>query len=277
MKRTARLLARRGRAGLALAALALTVSAGCMKGPPVGGSAGSTTGVGQFLLVSVAPDRAVIRSGDRRVAVTPADGACVAEDAIDLEGASAFVLLTDCALTEGAEMGGAGFPGLVTVSLAAAPRGPMADLQAFLETDAGRRQLARGTDAGEVSIRAASQIDGALYIHARNLDDSAMPLLSRDFWRGFLELNDRMAVITVSGFDAHPLPPEALFDEIRRHALALIEGNGGPAADNQLQDVPPPTPDIGTVRVEEPPARGGASEGVPVPGMPLPPRRAGNV
>ncbi|MEM6972434.1 MAG: hypothetical protein AAF577_06480 [Pseudomonadota bacterium] len=218
---------------LGLAAMALS---GCLPSGEgaLGPVSGARGGGGDFALVSSAPRKAVIRAAGRPVAVTPAAGACVADDAIDVSGGSAFVLLTDCLLVPTSDESGIDpvgdslaqpFAGLVTVSLAGGPRGSINELQSFVESELGRRRLARGAEDSLVEIASVSQLGNALYVHAVSSGENAMPLLSRDFWRCFLELNGRMAVVTVSGFDGSGLTAEDLFAEARRHSRALIAGN----------------------------------------------------
>ncbi|MEM9784027.1 MAG: hypothetical protein AAF899_16330 [Pseudomonadota bacterium] len=214
-----------------------------------------TVSVGDFTLLSSAPKRAVIRAAGRRVAVTPAAGACVSDDAIDISAGSAFLLLTDCVLVAadpsagidpvGDSLGQEPFAGLVTISVAAGPRGSVESLQRFVESAEGRRRLARGAGDDEIEIANIARLGDALYVHAISSGNGAVPLLSRDFWRGFLDLNGRMAVLTVSGFQASGLGPEALFAEARRQARALIEGNralGEEAIIARLTDTSPARP-----------------------------------
>lgn len=258
---------------------------------------------GDFEVVSVEDGRAVIKAKGRMVELTPAPGACIATDAIDLSERSAFMLLTDCAVTAPVvtaeatgrlHMAGA-FPGLVTLSLAGEPRVDIDRLVAFLDTPRGQRQLARGQGERQVVMEEMRVIDDVVFVHARNRDEEAAPLLSRDFWRGFMDLNGRMGVVTVSGFQAAAMPSEAMFAEIQRQVNALTGGAGvyadakaltgvvarapapaeaAPQAEvadlsDDLVFVPPPRPS----RAAGAAVPGPSSRGTPVPGMPLPPPR----
>ncbi|MGF1552036.1 MAG: hypothetical protein ACFBWO_05960 [Paracoccaceae bacterium] len=210
---------------------------------------------GVFRLRSASPRRAVIEAAGRAVTVVPAPETCLAEDAIDLSERSAFLLITDCAMVQDApQAAGAGegrlarapsFPGLVTLSLAAEPRGAIADLLAFLETEAGRALLARAEDAAPVAIRETREIGGALYVHARQEDEAASPLLSRDFWRAFVDIGGRMGVVTVSGFGAGDIGHDTMFGEAHRQVVALT--TAGQGASLTAKTVAVEVPDLGAV------------------------------
>lgn len=219
-----------------------------------------------FQVVSLRPRRAVIEAAGQTVAVVPAAGSCIAIDAVDTGERSAFLLLTDCAM---AEIGGEGgleteaasvagitagrldmtpaFPGLVTLSIAGEARGEIDALMDFLTTEDGRAQLARSEAASAVDIEETREIDGALYVHARQADDDAVPLLSRDFWRAFIDIGGRMGVVTVSGFRAGTLDAEALFAEVHRQVVALTTAGQGAAL--SAKAVPVEVPDLGVREV----------------------------
>ncbi|MEM6488826.1 MAG: hypothetical protein AAF677_11270 [Pseudomonadota bacterium] len=218
--------------------------------------------IDRFQIVETLPERAVIVADGRTVAVTPPEGACITEDAIDVSERSAFVLYTDCALVtgpDGAPLAAinaqdAPFAGLVTLSVSGEGRVALWRLSAFVETDEGQQLLARSRQGGSIAVVEQRRIGEMLFVLVENRDEQAMALLSRRFWRCFLELNGRMAVITVSGFRARPLADDALFAEVWRHAVALAEGNAQPvppAPSDAAPAKPAPSvsiPDIGEVR-----------------------------
>lgn len=258
---------------------------------------------GAFHVVSVENGQAVIMARGRKVNVTPGVGACVAADAIDLSERSAFMLLADCAVAAPVvEAKGGGkrlqmapaFPGLITLSLAGEPRARTERLEAFLRTPSARRQIARGGGDDDVVVEEIRVIGDAVLVHARNGGETDMPLLSRDFWRAFIDLNGRMGVVTVSGFAAAELKSETMFGEAMRHVLSLQGANGryveadteadvealtgvaavAPAEDQveAIAEVASLDDDLAVVPVSRP-DRAVASRGTPVPGMPLPPKR----
>lgn len=251
---------------------------------------------GAFQVTKVENGRAVVMARGREVRVTPGPGACVAEDAIDLSERSAFLLFADCAVTaplieaktengRRLEMAQA-FPGLITLSLAGEPRAETTSLETFLRTPAAERQIARGADEA-VSVEEVRVIGDAVLVHAR-ADDGAPAMLSSDFWRGFVDLNGRMGVLTVSAFAAADLDSEALFGELMRQVNALYAANGGPiriedgdALIGLAKAVEPAAPaeEVPAIAsLDEDLTRGPAPQpsprrGTPTPGIPLPPTR----
>ncbi|MEO1275406.1 MAG: hypothetical protein AAFV96_08450, partial [Pseudomonadota bacterium] len=192
-----------------------------------------------FRVVSVSPLEAVIDARGRPVVVSPGKGACINPDTLDLAVNSAFMLLTDCAVELGASNGQAsttragarlsidhGFPGLITVSVSGDGRGTLESLERFVASDAGRVQLARGSDGAGVEIAEMREIDDALFVLARSVDQP-VPLLSNEFWRAFVEVNERLVLVTVSAFQANELGKEAMFAEALGQVEALRAGNDG--------------------------------------------------
>jgi hypothetical protein len=247
---------RAGRAGVLAALAAVAVLAGCQARTTAGESGrdaelARVAAAGTFRLVSVEPRRAVVDAAGQRVAVVPAANTCIAEDAIDLSERSAFLLLADCAAMRAASTASGvldvapGFPGLVTLSIAGAPRGGIGALLDFLRTPEGRAQLARSDDASAVLLEETREIGDVLYVHARQADEAVLPLLSRDFWRAFVDLDGRMGVITVSGFGARDPGAEAMFGEAHRQVTALATAGQGAAL--TAKSVPVEVPSLGRV------------------------------
>ncbi|MEM9762627.1 MAG: hypothetical protein AAF968_08980 [Pseudomonadota bacterium] len=192
-----------------------------------------------FRGVSVSPLEAVIDARGRPVVVSPGKGSCINPDTLDLADNSAFMLLSDCAVELGATNGQAsdtragkrlhldhGFPGLITVSVSGDGRGTLESLERFVASDAGRVQLARGSDGAGVEIAEMREIDDALFVLARSVDQP-VPLLSNEFWRAFVEVNERLVLVTVSAFQANELEKEAMFAEALGQVEALRAGNDG--------------------------------------------------
>lgn len=215
---------------------------GCMITPGASTLRGELDRLGRasdFAIVTASPQEAVIEARGRSVVVTPGPGSCINPDTIDLGAGSAFMLLTDCAVELGASAGKAsatragerlhldhGFPGLVTVSVSGAERGTLESLERFIASDAGKARLARGSDGTAVEIAEMREVGDALFVLARALDDS-VPLLTREFWRAFIELNDRLVLVTVSAFQANEIDKEAMFRQALEQVQAMRQGNDG--------------------------------------------------
>ncbi len=199
-------------------------------------------GDGNFALVSASADRAVVSALGHQIAVEPAAGFCLAREAIETSDRSAFLLLGDCALEEpaGGDTAAAelldlprGVPGIITVSISGDPgftntgaTGDLSDLQRFVESEDGRALLGRGGDGAQVSVVETRTIGNCLYVLVEDADGS-VPVLAPRFWRAFVELNERLAVVTISGFRDRPLREEEMLrhlgDQVRQLQVANSE------------------------------------------------------
>jgi hypothetical protein len=197
---------------------------------------------GDFSIVTADHSRAIVSALGNRIAIEPADGFCLASEAIETSDRSAFILLGDCALEDpdGFPAGEGpldlppGVPGIMTVSISGDPgfsrqgaeAETLADLQAFLESEEGRELLGRGGDGDGVSVVETRRIGDILYVLVED-PDGRVPVLAPRFWRAFVELNDRLAVVTVSGFRDRPLPEDEMLrylgDQVRQLEVANSE------------------------------------------------------
>src|SRR5690625_3854738 len=220
------------RAGL-LGVSLLALLAGCEAGQM---GFGGTPPVGEFAVLSASPERAVLSAQGQRVAVEPISVFCVAEYSIETSDRSAFVLIGDCALSSGGADLSSGIPGITTVSISGDPgfgsRGASAaDLSAlerYLATPEGRALLGRGGDGGEVSIVETRREGNTLFVLVEDRTEQAVPLLATRFWRGFVELNGRLAVVTVSGFLDAPMDERQMFDHLGAQVKRLQLANAAP-------------------------------------------------
>ncbi|MEO1490807.1 MAG: hypothetical protein AAFV19_01480 [Pseudomonadota bacterium] len=223
-----------------MAALGIT-AAGCDQGGFSGLQAEWTrqraAPVGSFAVITASHERAVLSAKGRQVAIEPADGFCLAEESIETSGRSAFVLIGDCALdaeTSKVDKGARGelqlprgIPGFMTVSVSGASAVPLdgsddttlKNLGAFFETAEGRRLLGRGGDGERVNVVERRRIGDGLFVLVDDKDEQPVPLLSSRFWRSFVELNDRLAVVTMSGFRDRPLSE----DDMLVHLIAQVK------------------------------------------------------
>lgn len=212
----------------------------------------SAGGTGGFSVVSARPGRAVISALGHQVAVEPADGFCLTREAIETSSRSAFLLLGDCALEGREEVDldadaehldlAPGVPGIITVTISGDPgfsrpgsqAGDLADLQAFLDTAEGRALLGRGGDGDTVSVVESRRIGNTLYVLVED-SDGGVPVLAPRFWRAFVELNERLAVVTISGFRARPLPEEEMLRHLGDQVRQLQVANSEPVNEVPVQ------------------------------------------
>ena len=190
---------------------------------------------GPYYVVSAAPDRAVVSAKGRQVAIEPADGFCLARESVETTGRSAFALIGDCALdtsTASAPRGSRGelqlprgLPGIITVSISGDPGfgersdESLNDLSAFLDTSEGRKLLGRSGRGGTVTVVETRRIGDGVYVLVDDAAENAVPVLDSTFWRAFVELNQRLTVVTVSGFKDRPLGR----DEMLKYLVEQIQ------------------------------------------------------
>lgn len=228
---------------IAFAALLLG-GAACMPVEPgqSGLKAGSNRIEGEngFAVVSSSPSRTVFAAKGQQVVIAPASGFCVTEESLNVSGTAAFALVSDCAARE---IHARAFPGILTVSVSGDPMippGSTADtaingLIGFLAGDAGEALLGRGGDAGQVSLEEMRRVGDGLYVLVRDGDTTPLPVLHPRFWRAFVELGGRMAMITVSGFRAAPVEPEQMLAFLVAQVVALKQANEATPTEDELR------------------------------------------
>jgi hypothetical protein len=206
---------------------------------------------GPFAVVSASHDRAVVSAMGRQVAIEPAEGFCLAKESIETSQKSAFALIGDCALDaprDGASRSARGelqlprgVPGIITVSVSGDPefsRSGSQDealngLSEFLETSSGRGMLGRGGDTGAVRLVESRRIGNGVYALVEDSSVDLVPILDKRFWRAFVELNDRLAVVTVSGFKDNPLGKEEMLKYLVNQVQTLRVANRLPINEQQ--------------------------------------------
>lgn len=195
-----------------------------------------------YHVVALSEDRAVISAKGRQVAIEPAKGFCLAEDSVEASARSAFALIGDCALDKAPDKSKRGargelklppsVPGIITVSVSGNPKFDGANgldgLEDFLKTPAGKNLLGRGADSTAVKVKETRQVAEGVYVLVEDKGDDVLPVLSKRFWRGFLEVNDRLAVVTVSGFRANPLGKEEMLGHLVDQVKTLAVVNRDP-------------------------------------------------
>lgn len=207
---------------------------------------------GPYYVVSAAHDRAVVSAKGRQVAIEPAEGFCLARESVEASRLSAFALIGDCALdtpTDGAPRGARGelklprsLPGIITVSVSGDPGfagsasdDALAGLSSYIETPEGRELLGRGGPGSEVTVIESRRIDDGVYVRVDDGTDGVVPVLDSEFWRAFVEVNDRLAVVTVSGFRDRPIGTEEMLKHLVRQVETLQVANARPINEPGIQ------------------------------------------
>lgn len=178
-----------------------------------------------FRVASASHEGVVINARGQMVLVDPAPGFCVAEESIETSKRSVFILIGDCAvegpISESKDARGElhlpkSVPGIMTVSISGDPGfraedGSYGRLLEFLKTAEGRSMLGRSGSGEGVAIQESRESDGALMLYLEDNSTDVVPILSNRFWRAFIELHGRLAVVTMSGFRDRPLDREKMF------------------------------------------------------------------
>ena len=171
-----------------------------------------------FAVVEASADRAVFTARGQRVVVEPPQGYCLDEGSVAVTRNAAFALVAECMQDRQAELeNGSGegraveielpraFPGILTVSVSGEPAygwetGALDAFEELLGAEAGLKLLGRGNSPAPGKIIATRRIGGALYVLIEEPAASGPPILAPSFWRAFMNINERLVLVTVSSF-----------------------------------------------------------------------------
>lgn len=193
-----------------------------------------------FAVLSKSAQKVDIAAQGRRVRLAPATGLCIAEDSLTAVKDGAFAMIAEC--SDAAGGGVVSFPGVVTVSISGEKgfggtgrgTGDLAEIRAFLETQAGRALLGRGGDPAKVKVIEMRQLGDALYLYVEDPEGDQLGVFSPRFWRAFVRVNKRLLLATVNGFAARPVPRAQMLSLLALQVTKLREANLAPLyADEQ--------------------------------------------
>lgn len=221
-------------AGLAGACLLLGALSACVEGGAGVAALNSGGAPGAFEIGPASVDRATIVAAGNAVEIVPSEGFCIARESLDFSGAAAFAVIGDCLEETGGRV--ETLPGIITVSVSGRPmfeRGKpvettLEELRAFLGTERGLALLGRDGAPEGVKIRGFREVGNALYVGVADEEDETMPFLAPDFWRAFVELNDRLAMVTLNGFRDRPIDDTKMLGVLARQITALRDVNDAP-------------------------------------------------
>ena len=142
------------------------------------------------------------------------------------------MLISDCAL-----LGAAGARQPVGAALTASvstggfagegddPAQTLEDLQDFAATEEGRAMMGRSGQPARVRILATQMRAGVLYVLVE--DRGRQPIAGVDprFWRAFMEVNGRMAALSVLDFQGSGLDAQAGLNQLAAFAGAIQRAN----------------------------------------------------
>jgi hypothetical protein len=193
----------------------------------------------------------------RAVTISAPEGYCVDVQNVQVNQTGGFVVLEDCALM-GDDPDATPIENPIGALLSASvSRGPLVDgtrskeeafedLAAFFRTENGRIAISKSRELDKVSIRRSEIIDDVLYVLVRDRGEKELPGESSLFWRGFLEVNQRLVTVSLNGFSGAFPGTDRSLKQLQRFARSIIEANPTNAPAQEPEPVPEPEP------VEEP-------------------------
>lgn len=197
---------------------ALLVLTGCLQGPAV------TKASFGFGFGERAVSYMTVAGGAVTIAGPP--GYCIESSATKESEVGAFVLLGSCAaITNSPRLAKPDTPALLTASVTS-QKGTTVEnsldrLKSFFESESGRAALSRNGDARSVQVLETLKADGALYLRIRDESPGALPGLMNEYWRGVLDVGDRVVTITVATFRKRPLDPAQALQTLQQFARQI--------------------------------------------------------
>ncbi|AHM03539.1 hypothetical protein roselon_01148 [Roseibacterium elongatum DSM 19469] len=195
------------------------------------------------------------------VVVTGPEGYCVDETATRDDGATAFVLLGNCAaISNSRRADQPSVPAVLTAAISApSDSGSIADslpdLDAFFRTDQGRTLLSRTEEAATVSVL-DTRTEGAMFLlHASDISAGPVEGVQDDYWRAYLDLGPRIATLSVLALEDRDVSEAESLATLRAFAGAVQSANFG-----QGDLAPVVAPVAPVTPAAPPPPRGGLFE-----------------
>lgn len=177
-------------------------------------------------------DRVRLTVAGRKMTLIAPRGFCIDPQATSVSASGAFVMASDCALLGAARMpeGSDDTVGAVltaSVSGGQRPDSAPAELERFLATRQGRAALGRSGAPDKVRILATRTRGDVLYVLVEDRGPQPIAGIEPRFWRAFLQVEDRMTVLSVLGFEGAGINPTEGLALIQRFADTLQAANEG--------------------------------------------------
>ncbi len=179
------------------------------------------------------PSRAKVTVAGRPVVIAAAPGFCIDAPSTTLTSAGAFVLMSDCALLGQTRGGRTPVGAALTASVSSGGLGgegddeaaTLDDLQAYLDTADGRALVGRSGRGDRVRILSQQLKDDVLYVLVEDRGQQPIAGIDPRFWRAFLEVNGRMTVLSVIGFEGTGPGLQDALNELAATAGAIKAAN----------------------------------------------------
>lgn len=198
------------------------------------------------------PAQEKIAVSQNAVVIAGPRGFCVDPSGTQANSSTPFVMLGNCATISGRENAPQPTARAVLTATVAEPdptlqvAGAGAELQAFFQSEAGRAALARDGDPGKVQVHDSFEEDGIFYIRATDSGNGPVANLSKDQWRAYMDVNNRLVSASVLHFENSPLPAEQGLEVLRVFTSRIQQES---PADGQTAVIAPPV----TQPVQAPP------------------------
>lgn len=184
------------------------------------------------------PTRASVNVAGQAITVAAPPGFCIDPESTAVDTGGAFLLLSDCRALGLAGAAGAtrAIGASLTASISAGgiagegddPGASLAELAAFLNTEDGRRVLGRSGRPGSIRLLSTQSRNGVLYALVEDRGPQPVAGIDRQFWRAFMEVKGRMAVLSVVGFQGGGVDAQDGLNYIASFATAIQAANPTP-------------------------------------------------
>lgn len=183
--------------------------------------------------LSGAPSRTSVDVAGVPVAVVAPAGFCIDRESMRAVDDGAFVLMADCALLSGTvnsaepPLGAAFTATILPGSLGgegAAPAESLDGLRYFASTDEGRALLA-GDASGQARILQTIPGEGVLFVLVDERGGAPVPGVVPRYWRAFVALDGRFAVLSALSFDSGRADEQVALDRLASLAANLRRAN----------------------------------------------------
>jgi len=183
-----------------------------------------------------------------QVLVTGPEGFCIDTESTRDSGATAFVLLGNCAvITNRRSAGQPAVPAVLTASISEADpdqtlRDAIPELDTFFGSEEGRALLSRAGEAETVELLDSFHQGDVFYLRARDSSASEIQDVSSDYWRSYLDIGDRIATLTVLGREDEPIDTEQSLATLRAFTQAVQAANPAGGGPGVVQPAPAAAP-----------------------------------
>lgn len=166
------------------------------------------------------------------VTVTGPQGFCVDPTALNETGDSAFVLLGNCAaISSERRAPQPDVPAVLTATVSAPSEGgglidDPETLDAFVRSDEGRALLSRSGDPESVTILQTEPVGALFLLQARETGGSPIAGVQPTYWRAYIDLDERLATLTVLALDERPLADLESRALLMAFSGAVLTANG---------------------------------------------------